>query len=81
LKTPCLFVNGQNDPAVSPPRLEQLAEMPYMIHSVTFEGSGHFPMINETSKFCRLLSDFLALSSGDSPRELQMKDEWKRRVR
>jgi pimeloyl-ACP methyl ester carboxylesterase len=81
MKTACLFVQGQNDPAVSPPRPEMLAELPYMTHSVTFEGSGHFPMINETSKFCRLLSDFLALSSGDSPRELQMKDEWKRRVR
>ncbi len=81
LKTACLFVNGQNDPAVSLPRQEQLSELPYMIHAVSFEGSGHFPMINETSKFCRLLSDFLALGSGDSPRELQLKDEWKRRVR
>jgi pimeloyl-ACP methyl ester carboxylesterase len=81
MKTACLFVNGQNDPAVSLPRLEQLAEMPYMIHAVSFDQSGHFPMINETSKFCRLLSDFLSLSSGDSPRELQLKDEWKRRVR
>ena len=81
LKTACLFVHGQNDPAVSPPRFEQLAELPYMIHAVSFDQSGHFPMINETSKFCRLLTDFLALSSGDSPRELQLKDEWKRRVR
>ena len=38
-------------------------------------------MIEETIKFNRLLTDFLALPSGISPSELQMKDEWKRRVR
>lgn len=81
IKTACLLVNGQNDPAVSPLRLDQLTDLPYMIHAISFDQSGHFPMINETSKFNRLVADFLALSSGDSPRELQLKDEWKRRVR
>ena len=81
IKTATLLINGQNDPAVGAPRPEQLAELPYMIHTVTFEGSGHFPMLSETSKFSRLLADFLVLTSGDSPRELQMKEEWKRRVR
>jgi hypothetical protein len=28
-----------------------------------------------------LLADFLNLSSGESPRQLQLKEEWKRRVR
>jgi hypothetical protein len=45
------------------------------------ENSGHFPMIDETMRFNRLLTDFLALDSGLSPRELQMKEEWRRRVR
>jgi hypothetical protein len=38
-------------------------------------------MIDETARFNRLLTDFLALDSGASPRELQLKDEWKRRIR
>jgi hypothetical protein len=38
-------------------------------------------MLDETSKFNRLLTDFLALDSGVSPRDLQMKEEWRRRVR
>jgi len=38
-------------------------------------------MIDETIRFNRLLTDFLALDSGVSPSELQMKEEWKRRVR
>lgn len=77
----CLLVNGQNDPAVQPPRQEQLADMPELMHAVAFEQSGHFPMLDESSKFNRLLGDFLSLSSGESPRDLQLKEEWKRRVR
>jgi pimeloyl-ACP methyl ester carboxylesterase len=80
-KTATLLVNGLNDPAVTAARPEVLSELPYMIHMVTFDQSGHFPMLSETSKFSRLLVDFLALTSGDSPRELQLKEEWKRRVR
>ena len=81
IKTACLLVHGQNDPMIEPPRPDQLAVLPYMIHTVSFEQSGHYPMITEGNKFNRLLADFLALDSGDSPRELQLKDEWKRRVR
>jgi len=38
-------------------------------------------MIDESAKFNRLLTDFLALDSNVSPQELQLKEEWKRRVR
>lgn len=51
------------------------------MHTVTFDQSGHFPMLDKSSKFNRLLGDFLSLSSGESPRDLQLKEEWKRRVR
>lgn len=78
---PCLLVHGLNDPAIQPPRPDHLAELPLQSHAITFEQSGHFPMLDESSKFNRLLSDFLSLPSGESPRELQLKEEWKRRVR
>ena len=52
-----------------------------MMHHVVLEGSGHFPMIDDAARFNRLLTDFLTLDSGVSPRELQMKEEWRRRVR
>lgn len=81
MKTACLLVNGQSDPAVEPPRLEQLADLPEQTHAVQFEQSGHFPMLDESSKFNRLMIDFLTLASGESPRQLQLKEEWKRRVR
>lgn len=78
---PCLFVYGQNDPAVPPPSAEKLSAMSHMMHNVILDGSGHFPMMDEAQKFNRLLIDFLALDSGASPQELQFKEEWKRRVR
>lgn len=81
LSTPCLFVHGQNDPAVDVPTPETLSLLPEQAHSIVFEQSGHFPMLDEALKYNRLLSDFLSLSSGESPRNLQLKEEWKRRVR
>jgi len=77
----CLLVHGQNDPAVEMPRSEQLSELPESMHTMIFEQSGHFPMLDEANKFNRLVNDFLALDSGESPRRLQLKEEWKRRVR
>jgi pimeloyl-ACP methyl ester carboxylesterase len=79
--TACLLVNGQNDPAVQAPRPEQQVEMPESMHTIVFDQSGHFPMLDESSRFNRLLTDFLSLTSGESPRDLQLKEEWKRRVR
>jgi pimeloyl-ACP methyl ester carboxylesterase len=81
LSTPCLFVHGQNDPAVEMPTLDILNLLPEQAHYIVFEQSGHFPMLDETTKYNRLLGDFLSLNSGESPRELQLKEEWKRRVR
>jgi pimeloyl-ACP methyl ester carboxylesterase len=80
--TPSLFVYGQSDPVLeSPASAEPYMDYPENIHQIVFEASGHFPMLDEPSKFNRLLADFLSLSSGTSPRQLQLKEEWKRRVR
>ena len=79
LNIPCLLVYGDKDEAITTP--EDDYSISTMTHQIELEGSGHFPMIDETIKFNRLLIDFLALESGLSPRELQMKEEWRRRVR
>ena len=80
-RIPSLLVYGQNDSAIQPPAQEVLDELPESAHTVFFEQSGHFPMLEEPSKFNRLLGDFLTLGSGESPRQLQVKEEWKRRIR
>lgn len=79
--TPCLVVHGQNDPAIQTLDYERVMTMPDQVHQVVLEGSGHFPMLDEGPRFNRLMTDFLALVSGESPRQLQLKEEWKRRVR
>jgi 3-oxoadipate enol-lactonase len=76
----CLMVYGQNDPAISVPPLDP-SLTPSMIHLLPLEQNAHFPMIEDAARFNRLLTDFLALESGDTPRNLQLKEEWKRRVR
>lgn len=79
--TSCLLVSGVNDQAVMPLDPDRIFTLPECAHIVSFDQSGHFPMLEESSKFNRLLIDFLSLDSGESPRQLQLKEEWKRRVR
>jgi len=78
---PCLLVYGQNDPCLRLPPTDSTTPFGQNVHQVTLENSGHFPMLDEAARFNRLLTDFLALAPGLSPRHLQLKDEWKRRVR
>jgi pimeloyl-ACP methyl ester carboxylesterase len=80
LSTACLLVYGQNDPAITAP-LFDLNAAPSMMQTVILDQTGHFPMLDDTPRFNRLLNDFLSLESGESPRDLQLKEEWKRRVR
>ena len=79
MDVPCLLVHGEKDPAITVQTYE--AATTTYTHQIVLEGSAQFPMNEETIKFNRLLTDFLALDSGASPSELQMKEEWKRRVR
>lgn len=81
LGVPCLFVYGINDAGIAMPTQEWTDSLPNLMHQVNLEGTGHFPMIDNPNQFNRLLTDFLALDSGASTRELQLKEEWKRRVR
>jgi pimeloyl-ACP methyl ester carboxylesterase len=78
---PYLIVHGDNDPVIETPNSNHISALPAHGHFIRFEGSGHFPMLDQPAKFNRLLVDFLSLMSGVSPRHLQIKEEWKRRVR
>jgi pimeloyl-ACP methyl ester carboxylesterase len=81
MATPCLVVHGQNDPAIRTLEYERFMLMPELVYQVVLENSGHFPMLEESARFHRLMTDFMALDSGESPRELLLKEEWKRRIR
>jgi pimeloyl-ACP methyl ester carboxylesterase len=81
ISTPSLLVFGRNDPAISMVNNDQLMTLPDHMHHITFNQSGHFPMLDQANKFNRLMNDFLSLASGESPQQLQLKEEWKRRIR
>jgi len=76
---PTLLVYGEKDLAITTPSEEDATST--LVHQLTLETSGHFPMLDEPIQFNRLVTDFLTLESGASPRELELKEEWKRRVR
>jgi pimeloyl-ACP methyl ester carboxylesterase len=71
IKPPTLFVHGRNDPAIAWANMDNA---PSHIHQIIFEHSGHFPMLDETNLFNRLLADWLRLASGESPRDLDLRD-------
>jgi pimeloyl-ACP methyl ester carboxylesterase len=81
LQTPCLLVHGESDPAIQTLDYERVMSMPDCVHQIVLEQCGHFPMLDQSARFNRLMADFLALEMGESPRQLQLKEEWKRRVR
>lgn len=82
LGIPTLFVHGTSDEALHLETNENLLDnMPEQVHLIYFEQSGHFPMLDEANKFNRLMVDFLALKPGETPANLQLKEEWKRRIR
>lgn len=78
---PCLFVHGENDIAIQAPSIQISKTIPRHLHHISLEGTGHFPMLDKPNKFNRLMNDFLTLESEQSPRQLTLKEEWKRRVR
>lgn len=78
---PGLLVFGLNDLAIVSRDNGWAAHSSPNIHHICFDASGHYPMLDEPAKFNRLLTDFLSLNPGEGTRQLQLKDEWKRRVR
>ena len=81
LELPRLFVYGENDPAITQPPESLLQELGHQTHYMVLEENGHYPMLSDSSKFSRLVKDFLTLQAQESPQNLQLKNEWKRRFR
>ena len=81
LSPPYLLVYGDKDPMIAAPDDTWRAGLSGNVHSIGFEESRHFPMLDEAAKFNRLLADFLALPTGEPLTDLGLKEEWKRRVR
>ena len=76
---PVLLVYGGDDPLVKPPQSEWLRNCDDNVRAIFLNGTQHFPMLEERNKFNRLLMDFL--DAGDDLASLELKEEWRRRLR
>jgi pimeloyl-ACP methyl ester carboxylesterase len=76
---PTLLVFGNKDPFVTPLTNDDLRDLEGYVRPIGLNDSGHFPMLDEASKFQRLLRDFLATRPEDL-NALALKEEWRRRM-
>lgn len=79
LKMPTLLVYGDKDPFISSFQLDDMHNVDDNVRPISLAESGHFPMLDEASKFQRLLRDFLETKPADLG-ALALKDEWRRRM-
>ncbi len=74
---PMLLVYGDKDSLVAQPSSDAVQASGPHIRQISLKDSTHFPMIDEATKFQRLLRDFME----SDLTSLELKDEWKRRSR
>lgn len=80
LSMPALTVIGEKDTLITVPEQKILNSLSSGANSkvIIMEGMRHFPMLEDTTKFVRLLREFL---EAPDVSKLEMKDEWRRRTR
>ncbi len=74
-----LAVYGEKDDMIDPGPTRELNNSSRNIRPIGLVDSKHFPMLDEASKFNRLLQDFLDVE--DDLSILELKEEWRRRTR
>jgi pimeloyl-ACP methyl ester carboxylesterase len=79
--SPILIINGSNDPLQPSAAPGQWPGPDPQPHEIVVPESGHFPMLDASDSFHRLMIDFLALENGTNVHELRLKEEWRRRMR
>lgn len=76
VETPVLLVHGGRDDIVTPSNGDSLNRE--FVRDIYLAESRHFPMLDERTKFTRLLRDFLIAEDMDT---LSLKEEWRRQAR
>jgi pimeloyl-ACP methyl ester carboxylesterase len=79
LEVPALMVYGENDPLIRSGAKEWVGDCGDRVRMISLEGTCHFPMLEEANKFNRLLRQFLI--EGGELESIDLKDQWRRRVR
>jgi pimeloyl-ACP methyl ester carboxylesterase len=81
IDVPLLTVYGDRDSVIDPNQADQLERNHYAARAIVLSNSHHFPMLDETSKFARLLRDFMDVETPEQLDQLSVKKEWRRRTR
>ncbi len=78
---PLLTVYGEKDNVVSAGWADELENNHYAARAIVLSDAYHFPMLDQTAKFARLLRDFMDVDSPEELQDLTIKEEWRRRTR
>jgi len=81
IDVPFLSVYGDKDPIVKAPQADELNRDHYTVRDIVLPGTRHFPMLDNTATFTRLLRDFMDVEDPEALRQLSIKKEWRRRTR
>lgn len=81
IDAPLLSVYGAKDAVISPEQANELDSNHYTARAIVLSGCYHFPMLDQTAKFTRLLRDFMDVETPEELQELSIKKEWRRRTR
>jgi pimeloyl-ACP methyl ester carboxylesterase len=81
IDVPLLSVYGALDNVISPDQAATLEANHYAARALVLAGTHHFPMLDQSAKFSRLLRDFMDVKGPDDLQELTIKQEWRRRTR
>lgn len=80
LQLPVLLVHGEKDPLVTPPQSEWLSLAGDNVRTMLLPEVQHFPMLDRTTQFTQLLTDFLNVKDPTQLADLSIKSEWRRRT-
>lgn len=81
IDVPLLAVYGAKDNVIDPVQADALEEDLYSARAIVLARTHHFPMLDNTATFTRLLRDFMDVESSEALQELTIKKEWRRRTR
>lgn len=79
LVPPLLVLYGENDSVITPAPAASFSGLDETVRVLSMPEARHFPMLDRSSQFNRLLGDFL--NAGKDLSGIDLKDEWQRRVR
>jgi pimeloyl-ACP methyl ester carboxylesterase len=81
IDVPVLTVYGDKDNVISAEQADELEQNHYAARAIILPETHHFPMLDHTAQFSRLVRDFAEVDGPEGLQELAIKEEWRRRTR